>query len=70
MLYPASRCQPDVLAVICRCHNIGLLSRQGTTKFLPAHFAAPLIPRTFETRACSVSRAFGRGAEELGGVAT
>lgn len=69
MLYPASLRQPDVFAVICRCHDIGRQSRQETTKFPPAHFAAPLILRSFKNRACSVTRAIVWGAEEQGGVA-
>jgi hypothetical protein len=70
MLYSASRRQQNMLAVICRSHDIGRQSRQGTSKFPTAHFAASLILRSFKTRVCSVSRAFGRGAEEQGGVAT
>lgn len=70
MLYPVSRPQRYVLAVICRCHGVLRQLQEKTVKFPAALYAHPPMFRSFSIPANSVPLAFGWSAPEQHGVAT
>jgi hypothetical protein len=70
MLYPASRPQRHVLAVICRCHDVLRQLREKTLKIPTALYLHSPIFRSFSIPANSVPLAFGWSAPEQHGAAT